>query len=791
MRLLLIGFSTQSSGFFDNAEVIAQADENSADPRLISDEVSKRNGSDHDVVVINAEGKYGDVSARQQFRGVEIVYWLRLKYRYLKPIVLTGFHSSEQILRKDPQMLIIYAPGNFYLRLPFSLQQLDALRLDELTELQISTEYPDFIRPAFNLEEIRHEDANWWGIKALWDAHFLLKGGDVTYPEVVHSKLGRLNNLFSQFLYGKKVSRNDLLLTTNNGFVTSRTGEIEVELNSLNTSSESPELIEIKKKQIVEEYFTIRERIRQLRSKSLDTTGIELSDIKKYPPIVLIDDQYEDGWAEVYRQIFYNGDDESLKAIPFAFAKATSIEDRISALIERASNEINKLVARSNQIKDEGDTQIPVVLLDIRLFPSHDKSVMDVTELSGVRVLKRLREQFRAIPIIVTSASNKLWTLDKVLDFGADAYWMKEGVDNFWNGEESVQNYIQLRYQVLATQSEEFFAAYQLEQTIKAINQMDTPWWEFGFWRTGDPRNANTRLILDFLDSLLVQLRRHNRSFVMSQLQREIGKEAILSRGNIGNGLRTVYEILVGRYAIGDEDKDDSTAAVKIRYELGAVIRKLGGRSSHAKVLDADLSPIELLQMVCAIKALLLESPNFQCKVDPAIRLGKVEKITDTRISLGFEDNSSGCIQNSGDYFKKMIHRDPQIGDRVVVVPCFDLDIDGTQYYEIQKQFKDWVNFVHKNDRSKSRRSLPLSILDYGEAVYKEDLDSNYVVMESTFGDVLVSRTSYKEFLKSNSNESTLIVCRTEQSPVSIGDEQELPVFSLCTKPHYYEGQGK
>ena len=64
---------------------------------------------------------------------------------------------------------------------------------------------------------------------------------------------------------------------------------------------------------------------------------------------------------------------------------------------------------------------------EIRIY-EHEKE-----KLSGIRLLKDIREKFPELPVIITTASNKAETVSYVIKSGATALWTKPGVDYIYS----------------------------------------------------------------------------------------------------------------------------------------------------------------------------------------------------------------------------------------------------------------------------------------------------------------------------------------------------------------------
>ena len=64
------------------------------------------------------------------------------------------------------------------------------------------------------------------------------------------------------------------------------------------------------------------------------------------------------------------------------------------------------------------------VFLDLRLEPNEDAN-LPIANVSGIRILKKVRCSFPAVPVIVMTASEKALSLEEALAAGASGYWIK------------------------------------------------------------------------------------------------------------------------------------------------------------------------------------------------------------------------------------------------------------------------------------------------------------------------------------------------------------------------------
>jgi CheY-like chemotaxis protein len=153
----------------------------------------------------------------------------------------------------------------------------------------------------------------------------------------------------------------------------------------------------------------------------IDTKSInKMADRSKNFNFLIIDDNADKGWTELLNHIIG------------------------SELINKFTNKI-----KSTEILDfEGASNYcdfeahDLIFLDLRLKKEEEFIQNDsINELSGVQILKKIKEINRGIQVIIITASNKAWNMKKLLDEGADAYFIKESMDISITEEISKQNY--------------------------------------------------------------------------------------------------------------------------------------------------------------------------------------------------------------------------------------------------------------------------------------------------------------------------------------------------------------
>lgn len=129
----------------------------------------------------------------------------------------------------------------------------------------------------------------------------------------------------------------------------------------------------------------------------------KLFDKQAYLNVWFVDDQQANGWLELIQKVF---DSEKLN-----FIALFSVEDVMS----------NIELSEVTHINDPS-----IALVDLRL--SQDDPLIEEynsKDLSGFMALKAIKQKWPGTPVMITSASNKLWNLEKSIRYGAMSYWRK------------------------------------------------------------------------------------------------------------------------------------------------------------------------------------------------------------------------------------------------------------------------------------------------------------------------------------------------------------------------------
>lgn len=376
-------FSLKEMAPFQGAEITHFQIDESINTIVDKDSVYEQN-----ILLINSELSLPG-SKRIDLKGLDLIYWLRFRknsQKYFQGLIITfGFLNFEHLFRLNELGIILLAKGHHYIRVPISANELSS-EIIKYFKPDYNTNrlehFVPYLKYVVNLSEIRHQEANWWGIKNLWDSYYSTKSKSdkktilSSYPIKIKNSLDVLNNHLTIIKYS-----NDKSI-----FKESNINSNKILLNS---------------------------------SQNL------LNDIQsKQPKVLLIDDLSDDGWSEIYQHILY-GD--------FPNKNFLSIDVNSHGTVCRLKNTIFKLIESFSP---------EFIILDLRLFPNKDKEKFDnIRMISGYYILRVIKEKHPGIPILISSASNKIWSFKEVLGAGADAYWIKEGIDNHMAFDRSYKNF--------------------------------------------------------------------------------------------------------------------------------------------------------------------------------------------------------------------------------------------------------------------------------------------------------------------------------------------------------------
>ena len=147
---------------------------------------------------------------------------------------------------------------------------------------------------------------------------------------------------------------------------------------------------------------------------------------KNKPKILYIDDEAEKGWYEIFCKII-----EDENKIYFRH-----LDDEFN---EKSKEEIIDI-----SLKKVIDEDFDLVILDFRLH-KNDFENINITEVTGYQILKKIKEHNKGIQIIIFSATNKIWNLQALQNAGVDGFINKESPENSIDAKftnQSIENFV-------------------------------------------------------------------------------------------------------------------------------------------------------------------------------------------------------------------------------------------------------------------------------------------------------------------------------------------------------------
>lgn len=128
--------------------------------------------------------------------------------------------------------------------------------------------------------------------------------------------------------------------------------------------------------------------------------------------VLYIDDEIENGWDSIFKQICRN---QKYKSIGTEFKNIDC-----NKIIELSLSEVNSF-------------DPDVVILDFRLHDT-DFEVTKIDDVTGYKILQKIKEFNPGIQVIIFSATNKIWNLLELQKAGADGFILKESPENSVDG---------------------------------------------------------------------------------------------------------------------------------------------------------------------------------------------------------------------------------------------------------------------------------------------------------------------------------------------------------------------
>ena len=119
-------------------------------------------------------------------------------------------------------------------------------------------------------------------------------------------------------------------------------------------------------------------------------------------------------------------------------------------VLEKAVTQIPiEIVENIEKAREKLKEKYDLIFLDMRLGGADHKNASHVEDFGGFKLLKEIKSDFRntnfSTSIILITASNKIWNIDKFKEYGADFYYIKEHPNYVYSKEYSMENLYQLQ----------------------------------------------------------------------------------------------------------------------------------------------------------------------------------------------------------------------------------------------------------------------------------------------------------------------------------------------------------
>lgn len=404
------------------------------------------NYADKELFLINVNYKTENIS-RADNAGILFLKFFRLNH-FNQHCVLYSFLSREQLMAQDIRNLIIFSEGVTFIRMPEDLNQID---FEKLKDNKAPADLSAFFKAEYTLPDNSHFMANWWGVLQLWKVQeqIEINAGVKNIPRLDHDLANAQREITSYeglvARYIKAMHEKDL-----KGIVKSAIGE---------------RIVEDDEKQLNNRFHSLSKIRKELQNKT--------------PSIIFVDDQAGDGWAAVFQRIIYGGISNKFRIVQ------PQKDDQVELIAEQIFELIRQTVP-------------DLIILDLRLKGERGQ-INSANDISGVQVLRLLSEKRIPCPVLITSASTKIGSFKVTMNLGADAYWIKEGLNENTDLNRTIENYLRF-VELIYTLCFSPEYRYLYKSFYPAITEIENAtqncwWWEKTIWNEADIVNRKGETI--------------------------------------------------------------------------------------------------------------------------------------------------------------------------------------------------------------------------------------------------------------------------------------------------------
>ena len=174
--------------------------------------------------------------------------------------------------------------------------------------------------------------------------------------------------------------------------------------------------------------------------------------------------QAEAGWFDAFKAALFDHEGILEDVLDKHFSK-----DFSSLAEEHLDHLVNKIITGSYSC----------LLLDVHLNKSEEAN--GIEHKLGTKLLQKLRAKNPAIPVIMITSSNKPWKHRILIELGADAVWVKEGVDENREPKHSYYNLVRLLELIKRVTGPKYQFLRRFYDAIELIkNDNGKLWWNKG-----------------------------------------------------------------------------------------------------------------------------------------------------------------------------------------------------------------------------------------------------------------------------------------------------------------------
>ena len=433
-------------------------------------------------------------------KGIEVLKYLRLK-NYLQHCVMFSIASLSELLKEHPERIILCSKGVTF------VHTIDVRNVNVKNTPQESSDLKPYFKNDYIVSDDRHSVANWWGVYCLYKIQHIMEVSKAirALDEAKKSQNGNIKEL-EQALEKLQEEKPEATIPRAWKEMNSYQGIVAQYFNKIESDSiiERVKMVEESFEGTQPETLNVPNSTDETPNESYSNLGVELhnapgrsfsvnmkdvrQNFREFPPkIIYVDDQADDGWANVFKRIIYG---------------TTTTELFKTVKIEQNTDTEQNIVSKIREAQ-KAFSQMPkymlnpmLLILDLRLFST--ENTRKIEEVSGIKVLELLKnDSFPSFPIMVVSASNKINFFAKTITLGALFYWQKKGLEEINDTESIIANYydfiksvhticynenIQLIYR-------SFLPGIQILKTEFCLSKQKSNssfWWLTSFWKDKD-----------------------------------------------------------------------------------------------------------------------------------------------------------------------------------------------------------------------------------------------------------------------------------------------------------------